>query len=602
MCLNNRSHPTHFNHWVEISSWSSRGKPSKAALHPDLTKSAVQKNIEKFDKLLDWFKENADFKESDDKTKLVSYLSGLIAEKGKDAVNPEECFSVGTTLQEELDGLSFIHKIRVKGKIINLSQLKKKVIVNQKEVAIDSQILFDRLIFAADRDSTLKEILAFELTVLPLSLFNNEQMLRKANKAVFGKFLKNICTTSKVEAHCNSTIPLLIDGGWLLHQITSFAGCETYRDVANLYLKLLLPRYKDRHVVVVFDGYRRSTKDNEHQRRCHNYCADISIKGSTVCSIPMKRLLANSNNKLELIKLLSNIFTEKGIEVHAADDDADTVIVAKALNLSLQGKIEIKAEDTDILCLLVHHFGDHNNDIIINTASGSYSIDKISQALDPSLKKMLLFIHSFSGCDTVSSIFGFGKEIVLKKAAKLNEEGHLSSLLSVREPKDDIINAGLILFQHLYGNGKETLESLRFLIYSRMIAKKKKLNPSRLPPTTASATQHIFRAYLQYHNWVSLDTASLDPLDYGWEVNSKGEYQPIPSKAAIAPQGLLNLICCNCSIEVENSCHNNRCSCVRFGFKCISACGQCHGVGCNNAPERYDDSDEIENLGLEAGE
>ena len=154
-----------------ISSWSSRGKPSKAALHPDLTKSAVQKNIEKFDKLLDWFKENADFKESDDKTKLVSYLSGLIAEKGKDAVNPEECFSVGTTLQEELDGLSFIHKIRVKGKIMNLSQLKKKVIVNQKEVAIDSQILFDRLIFAADRDSTLKESLAFELTVLPLSLF-----------------------------------------------------------------------------------------------------------------------------------------------------------------------------------------------------------------------------------------------------------------------------------------------------------------------------------------------------------------------------------------------------------------------------------------------
>ena len=29
---------------------------------------------------------------------------------------------------------------------------------------------------------TLKESLAFELTVLPLSLFNNEQMLRKANK------------------------------------------------------------------------------------------------------------------------------------------------------------------------------------------------------------------------------------------------------------------------------------------------------------------------------------------------------------------------------------------------------------------------------------
>ena len=153
-------------------------------------------------------------------------------------------------------------------------------------------------------------------------------LIRGSRASALNEKKKKKKKKKKVEAHCNSTIPLLIDGGWLLHQITSFAGCETYRDVANLYLKLLLPRYKDRHVVVVFDGYRRSTKDHEHQRRCHNYCADISIKGSTVCSIPMKRLLANSNNKLELIKLLSNIFTEKGIEVHAADDDADTVIVA----------------------------------------------------------------------------------------------------------------------------------------------------------------------------------------------------------------------------------------------------------------------------------
>ena len=58
--------------------------------------------------------------------------------------------------------------------------------------------------------------------------------------------------------------PIVIDGRWLLHQITSFTGCETYRDVAREYLKLPLPKYAQRKVVVVFDGYTRSTKDHEH--------------------------------------------------------------------------------------------------------------------------------------------------------------------------------------------------------------------------------------------------------------------------------------------------------------------------------------------------
>ena len=183
-----------------------------------------------------------------------------------------------------------------------------------------------------------------------------------------------------------------------------------------------------------------------------------------------------------------------------------------------------------------------------------------------------------------------------EKTAKIYEEGHLAPLLSVREPINDIIEAGLFLFQNIYGNMKEALETLRFLSYSRM-AKKKKLNPSRLPPATPSATEHILRSYLQYHNWVTLNTASLNPLDYGWELSSEGQYRPIPSKAPIAPEALLNLICCSCSVDVEEPRHTNKCSCLKYGFKCLPACGQCHGVGCTNSPERQDDSEEMENSG-----
>ena len=47
---------------------------------------------------------------------------------------------------------------------------------------------------------------------------------------------------------------------------------------------------------------------------------------------------------------------------------------------------------------------------------------------------------------------------------------------------------------------------------------KKSLNPNRLPPTIASATEHILRAYLQYHNWVMVNAESLNSLDYGWKL------------------------------------------------------------------------------------
>ena len=61
-----------------ICDWSKTRKQSKAALHPDLTKSAVKKNIERLNKCLSWFRENTDFDGSDDKTNLISYSTGPI--------------------------------------------------------------------------------------------------------------------------------------------------------------------------------------------------------------------------------------------------------------------------------------------------------------------------------------------------------------------------------------------------------------------------------------------------------------------------------------------------------------------------------------------
>ena len=65
---------------------------------------------------------------------MLSYSTGLMSQKEKDNVNPEDYISVGTALQKELDGKSFIDKFRVKGKVGNLTLLKRTVRVNEKDI------------------------------------------------------------------------------------------------------------------------------------------------------------------------------------------------------------------------------------------------------------------------------------------------------------------------------------------------------------------------------------------------------------------------------------------------------------------------------------
>ena len=171
--------------------------------------------------------------------------------------------------------------------------------MNEKDIVIDSLTIFNRLVFASERESTLEESLQYELTAMPMSLFNNEQMMRKANNAALGQYLKTVvdCTVT----FSNPSSPLIIDGGWLLYQVTSFKGFETYAygDIANEYLKLV-PKPEQQKVIVVFDGYARSTKDHEHQRRIKAYCSDIVIKSTTVCTVPMKNCSATQRTSMSL--------------------------------------------------------------------------------------------------------------------------------------------------------------------------------------------------------------------------------------------------------------------------------------------------------------
>ena len=198
----------------------------------------------------------------------------------------------------------------------------------------------------------------------------------------------------------------------------------------------------------------------------------------------------------------------------------------------------------------------------------------------------LLFIHSFSGCDTVSGIYRQSKEAILKKVCnpptrKLKDETDVifTKIIALDTPKEQIVEAGVSLFSYVYGDITKPLKTPRLNKYETMAATRM-VKPEYLPPTEGAAIQHTLRAFLQYYDWVLLGSMTLPPCEYGWDIKN-GKHSPILTTEPVAPPQLLKLTICNC----KQGCKTSRCSCKSMGLKCIPACGGCHGQGCENSEE-----------------
>ena len=123
------------------------------------------------------------------------------------------------------------------------------------------------------------------------------------------------------------------------------------------------------------------------------------------------KFLSNSSNNSALVSMISAKRIFSNISSICCGDDADTTIVKESLQYSLPGNVDVVAEDVDILIILIHLFYINiYKEIRILTSKGHYSVNEIVNNLPPDEKLWILFCHSFSGCDTFSSIFGVSKE------------------------------------------------------------------------------------------------------------------------------------------------------------------------------------------------
>ena len=174
---------------------------------------------------------------------------------------------------------------------------------------------------------------------------------------------------------------------------------------------------------------------------------------------------------------------------------------------------------------------------------------------------------------------GFGKGTLFQNLCDASPVVHknLDLLLDPSSSNKSIFSAGRSSFQFIYGAPGLCLSEIRYNLYSKKAAAGI-LSPETLSPTDGALDEHSLRAYLQLQDWILLKSMSRDPCSYGFESHLIHGYQPLSTKCEWAPKYIRDLTKCNC----KTGCKNRRCGCVSNNVPCIAACGDCHGITCNN--------------------
>lgn len=259
-------------------------------------------------------------------------------------------------------------------------------------------MLFQRIVITKKNVAELIEYMKYELAPFPLALFNEAGMRKTKKSEVFVE-------SSEEPNHKDCTH--VIDGGYLLHRVVWHQN-QTYESICAAYLGYVKRNFRARSVIV-FDGYTDSSsstkKTEQYCRSMKHSSVDIHFDATMVATVTQEKFWSNDKNKTRLIAMLTERFQNQGVEVKQAQDDADTLIVTTAIELSLTAQVVIVGEDIDLLVLLTALAPQERNIYFMKSGTGKIERKIYSSHLLQSQKgfqNMILFAHAFSGCDTTS--------------------------------------------------------------------------------------------------------------------------------------------------------------------------------------------------------
>jgi len=508
-----------------------------------------------------------------------------------DGVNCDSAEEVGAGIMTKLDDCVYSEVVMKKADTVKtLADIATVCAPRQKQLNLDNGLLFSRLLVICSRERDIESYFQYEMTSTPAALFK-DGFMRKVDKAQLQHELLNTVDTSfMIIPRC----VYVIDGRCLLHRVKWEKGA-TYAAIAQQYNQYVSKHYGVS--TVVFDGYEASVKDHEHERRATKCAPNVVVDPGRNAYFDQGTFLANQENKKSFIDLLTKCLRDAGHSVHQASDDADTLLVHTALQCARQQRpVVVVANDTDVLVLLIYHIHvcaepDSISDVYMLSEVTSRKIQpkmlipvqRVVEALGPSVALVLPAIHALTGCDCTSALFGQGKRRALKRLTDKDNIPLLQVIGRVEATHEEVMSAGLSLLSCMYG-GKATdnLNSLRYTSYYHLTTSSNcAVSPERLPPTRNAAKFHIFRAHLQALQWMTLMSTTAEPTDWDWKL-CNGKFMPITTDSPVAPDNILNVVRCKCRVSTRRPCSSMLCSCRKHGLECVAACKDCHGTGCEN--------------------
>ena len=375
---------------------------------------------------------------------IINVVTGKVAQ---DNVNVDKSVEIGLQQMNDFESswpVGFHSSISKK--VVTMSTMRRHIKIGNSQL-YDTDLIYSRVIgLRTSRNMSMKEVLKFELSPIPTSLYEDSGDMRLAKaKSVLKKKLQidqSDRTFSKPET-------IIIDGCallWVIHWPTN----GTVIHFANNVVQYLKKRMSLADVYLVFDRYYVSSI----KRILRSMRAGVSASRKHILNdqspLPPQKVVLNvTENKSQIIKLVCQhlrkqcntfpadkklVVTEqepvpfeinKGVIIQRSDmrttyEEADVIIIQQLLSVvELAVKsVKIICDVTDVFVLLVHYYITENltSELIMCGTSASRSVTyvKATAIKHASIANQLLPAHALSSCDTVSQLYGIGKGTVLK--------------------------------------------------------------------------------------------------------------------------------------------------------------------------------------------
>ena len=340
---------------------------------------------------------------------LRNFVNGIVA--GLD-VNVHDFESVGNKIIEDIIRKSaFTYKFKRKDRAKTLGNSSAVKIAHDR--TIGPALLFQRfLVVSRSGDHSFEEVLTYELSPYPPTLFETRNILRKVDKPQLAQAIRDHAADLLSECVMNSipkTDCYVLDGGSLLHRLP-WKKRDSYNAIAESYADFTVRHYGQ--ATMVFDGCGEGPSIKETRKKpAESFTAETEFSGKK------EGFLSHDKNKADMIALISTALTKRGCHVIQSPGTQTLIDIVKAtVERTRHCTTTLVGVDTDLPILLLHYSRTDNEIIYFRSDANKqskehrvYNINLLKETLGDDVCNELLFIHVYSGCDSNSRIYGIGK-------------------------------------------------------------------------------------------------------------------------------------------------------------------------------------------------